>query len=157
MRSTCPPHRPSQPCWSFRQYFGVKIMYRCQHTPYFFGFLFYSFWILSFYYSLPFLLSFSISSYSPLLISSYSSRLGTILRLLFLLLLYFKLFVDLQTCILMIYHMYSIVHISVILKGFSKGPKACLSSYSSLLYYVLPLLIHLFLYLNCLLYYRHAY
>ncbi len=42
---------------------------------------------------------------------------GAILRLLFLLLLYFKLFVDLQTCILMIY-----VHISVILRGFSKRP-----------------------------------
>jgi hypothetical protein len=42
---------------------------------------------------------------------------GAILRLLFLLLLYFKLFVDLQTCILMIY-----VHLSVILRGFSKGP-----------------------------------
>ncbi len=61
-----------------------------------------------------FLLSFSISSYSSLLIL----LVGAILRLLFLLLLYFKLlFVDLQTCILMIY-----VHISVILRGFSKGP-----------------------------------
>jgi hypothetical protein len=39
------------------------------------------------------------------------------LSLLILLLLYFKLFVDLQTCILMIY-----VHISVILRVFSKGP-----------------------------------
>jgi hypothetical protein len=39
-----------------------------------------------------------------------------ILRLLFLLLLYFKLFVDLQTFILMIY-----AHISV-MRGFSKGP-----------------------------------
>jgi hypothetical protein len=62
--------------------------------------------------------------YSPfqfLLILLFLSLLillvGAILRLLFLLLLYFKLFVDLQTCILMIY-----VHISVILRGFSKGP-----------------------------------
>ncbi len=47
----------------------VKIMYRCDHTPLFF----YSFWIFSFCYSLIFLLSFSISSYSALLISSYSS------------------------------------------------------------------------------------
>jgi hypothetical protein len=79
-------------------------------------------------------------------------KVGAILRLLFLLLLYFKLFVDLQTCIFMIY-----VHISVILRGFSKGAKSVLSSYSSLQYFVLPLLILLFLYLNCLLYYRHAY
>ena len=62
--------------------------------------------------------------YSPfqfLLILLFLSLLillvGVILRLPFLLLLYFKLFVDLQTCILMIY-----VHISVILRGFSKGP-----------------------------------
>ncbi len=37
-------------------------------------FLFYSFWIFSFSYSLLFLLSFSISSYPSLLISSYSSH-----------------------------------------------------------------------------------
>ncbi len=36
-------------------------------------YFFYSFWIFSFCYSLLFLLSFSISSYSSLLISSYSS------------------------------------------------------------------------------------
>ena len=65
-----------------------------------------------------------IPFYSPfqfLLILLFLSLLillvGAILRLLFLLLLYFKLFVDLQTCILMIY-----VHISVILRGFSSGP-----------------------------------
>jgi hypothetical protein len=46
--------------------------------------------------------------------------------LLILLLLYFKLFVVLQTCILIIY-----VHISVILRGFSKGPSFF---YSFLLY-----------------------
>jgi hypothetical protein len=42
-----------------------------------FGFFFFSFWIFSFRYSLLFLLSFSfsISSYSSLLISSYSSPL----------------------------------------------------------------------------------
>jgi len=62
--------------------------------------------------------------YSPfqfLLILLFLSLLillvGVILRLPFLLLLYFKLFVNLQTCILMIY-----VHISVILMGFSKRP-----------------------------------
>jgi hypothetical protein len=27
-----PQPRPSQLCWFFRQYFGVKIMYRCDHT-----------------------------------------------------------------------------------------------------------------------------
>jgi hypothetical protein len=37
-------------------------------------YFFYSFWIFSFCYFLLFLLSFSISSYSSLLISSYSSR-----------------------------------------------------------------------------------
>ncbi len=45
-----PQPRPSQLCWFFRQYFGVKIMYRCDHTPKFlliFPFL-YSFWIFLF-------------------------------------------------------------------------------------------------------------
>jgi len=40
MRSTCPPHRPSQLFRSFRNYFGVKFMYRCHHTPYVFWFIF---------------------------------------------------------------------------------------------------------------------
>jgi hypothetical protein len=78
------------------------------HTPKFFPvFLFYSFWIFS-------------SSFSSLLFnfflffSSYSFR-RDILRLLMLLLLYFKVFVVLQTCIIIF------VHISVILRGFSKG------------------------------------
>jgi hypothetical protein len=52
-------------------------------------YFFYSFWIFSFCYSLLFLLSFSISSYSSLLISSCSSR-SAILRLLLLLFLYFN-------------------------------------------------------------------
>jgi hypothetical protein len=82
----------------------------------FFRFFFFSFWIFSFCYSLLFLLSFSISSYSSLLISSYSSR-RAILHLLILLLLYFKLFVVLHTCILTIY-----LHIYVILRDFSKRP-----------------------------------
>ena len=55
-------------------------------------FLFFSCWIFSFRYSLFFLISFSISSYSSLLISFYSSR-RAIIRLLILLLLYFQLFV----------------------------------------------------------------
>ena len=54
-----------------------------------------------------FLLSFLISSYSSLLILLFLPLLillvGAILRLLILLFLYFKLFVVLQTCILMIY------------------------------------------------------
>jgi hypothetical protein len=50
-------------------------------------FLFFSFWIFSFLYSLLFLLSFSVSSYSSLLISFYSFR-RAILRLLILLLLH---------------------------------------------------------------------
>jgi hypothetical protein len=94
-------------------------------------FLFFSFWIFSFRYFLLFLPSFS------LFFSSYSSR-RAILRLLILLLLYFKLFVVLQTCIIII------VHISVILR-FLEGAKHFLSYYSSLLYYILPLLILLFL------------
>ncbi len=114
--------RPRQGPFSFHRNTEANIMYRCYHTPYFFlVFVFYCFWIFSIYYSLPFLLSFSISSYSCLLILLFLSLLillvGAILRLPFLLLLYFKLFVDLQTCILMIY-----VHISVILMGFLKGP-----------------------------------
>ncbi len=139
----CPPSRPSQLCWFFRQYFRVKSIYRCDHTHYFFPvFLFFSFWIFFFCVSLLFLLSFSISSYSSLLISSYSSR-RAILRLLILLLLYFKLFIVLQTCILIIY-----VHISIILRGFSKGPN---------FFYLLILLYCTALYSSCLLYYRHAY
>ncbi len=83
-------------------------------------------------YSLLFLLSFSISSYSSLLISSYYSR-RAILRLLILLLLYFKLFVVLQTCILIICICTHIRHS----EGFSEGAKPFLSSYSSLLYYII--------------------
>ena len=85
---------------------------------------------------------YSSSSYSSLLISSYSSR-RAILRLLILLLLYFKLFIVLQTCIIIIY-----VHISIILRGFSKGPS---------FFYLLILLFCTALYSSCLLYYRHAY
>jgi hypothetical protein len=89
-------------------------------------FLFYSFWIFSFSYSLLFLLSFSISSYPSLLISSYSSHRcyssSSYSSLLILLFLYFKLFVVLQTCILMIHISTVFVHISVILRGFSKRP-----------------------------------
>ena len=104
----CPPSRASQLWWFFRQYFGVKSIYRCDHTHYFFSvFLFFSFWIFFFCVSLLFLLSFSISSYSSL-ISSYSSR-RAILRLLILLLLYFKLFIVLQTCIIIIFLFFSTV------------------------------------------------
>jgi hypothetical protein len=103
--------------------------------PAIFSVFFFSFWIFSFNYSLLFLLSFSFSSYSSLLISSYSSR-RAILHLLILLLLYFKLFVVLHTCILTIY-----LHIYVISEGFFEEAKPFLSSYSSLLYYILPLLI----------------
>ncbi len=107
----CPPPRPSQLRWSFRQYFGVKDSKLCTGAsirPNFFRFFFsIFFWIISFCYSLLFLLPFSISSYSSLLILLFLSLLillvGGILRLLFLFLLYFKLFVVLQTCILMIY------------------------------------------------------
>ena len=78
---------------------------------FFFSIVFGSFFILfPFYSPFQFLLILLFLSLLILLV-------GAILRLLFLLLLYFKLFVDLQTCILMIY-----VHISVILRGFSKGP-----------------------------------
>ncbi len=94
-------------------------------------FLFYSFRSFLFIILFPF--------YSPfqfLLILLFLSLLillvGAILRLLFLLLLYFKLFVDLQTCMLIIY-----VHISVILRGFSKGPS--LFYLLILLYFVLVL------------------
>ncbi len=64
----------------------------------------------SLYYSFLFLLSFLISHYSSLLILLFLPRLillvGAILRLLIILLfLYFKLFVVLQTCILMILYL----------------------------------------------------
>jgi hypothetical protein len=86
----CPPPRPSQLRYSFRQYFGVKDLKLCTGAtirPTFSGFLFYIFLIFSFCYSLRFLLSFSISSYSSLLILLILFLLillaGAILRLLF--------------------------------------------------------------------------
>ncbi len=106
MRSPAPRPAPSGNILGSKVYTSVTIRTN------FSVFLFFSFWIFSFRYSLLFLLSFSISSYSSLLIFSYSSR-RAIFRLLILFLLYFKLFVVLQTCILIIY-----VHISVILRGF---------------------------------------
>jgi hypothetical protein len=76
-----PPPRPSQLRWSFQQYFGVKIMYRCDHTPEFFRFFLFVvfgsflFVILCFFLS-PFYfilihLFLSFSSYLFLLFSSY--------------------------------------------------------------------------------------
>ncbi len=92
-----PTHRsfadPSGNILGSKLYTGAAI-----RTNFFSVYLFFSFWISSFCYSLLFLLSFSISSYSSLLLSSQSSH-WAILRLLILLLLYFKLFVVLQTCI----------------------------------------------------------
>jgi hypothetical protein len=88
--------------------------------PYALIFFFWFFFSIVFGSFLFFILFPFYSPFQFLLILLFLSLLillvGAILRLLFLL-LYFKLFVDLQTCILMIY-----VHISVILRGFSKGP-----------------------------------
>ncbi len=99
MRSPAPrPDRsfadPSGNC------FGVIIIYRCDHTPQFFSdfSFFFCFWIFPFGYSLLFLLSFSISSYSSLLILLFLSLLillvGAIICLFTLLLLYFKLLIN---------------------------------------------------------------
>ena len=88
MRSPAPRPAPSS------NILGSKVLY-IPVRPYaliFSAFLFFSCWIFSFRYSLFFLISFSISSYSSLLISFYSSR-RAIIRLLILLLLYFQLFV----------------------------------------------------------------
>ncbi len=104
----------------------------------------FSFWIFSFCYSLLILLFLTL----------LSLLVGAILRFLILLLLYFKLFVVLHV---------NDLHISVILRGFSKGPSLfepfvvrpyvltffCFIFYSSLhispyyflLHYILPLLI----------------
>ncbi len=114
--------------------------------------------ILFFFFS-----PFQFFSFSSLLILLFF-LLGAILRLLILLLLYFKLFFVLQTCIWMI-------NTCMSFWGVSRGGQAFfdpfgvrpnffgfilfysslhISSYSSLLYYILPLLILLFLYLNLL-------
>ncbi len=73
-------------------FWGQKYILVRPYAIMFSVFLFFSCWILSFRYSLFFLISFSISSYSSLLVSFYSSR-RAIIRLLILLLLYFQLFV----------------------------------------------------------------
>ncbi len=84
MKYEVPWPRPSQLRWSFPQYFGVKIMCRCDHTPYFFGFSFFNIGFGSFLFVILFFL---FSSYSSLFIllflsllyhssSSYSSLLS---------------------------------------------------------------------------------
>jgi hypothetical protein len=93
----CPPVPPLPAIFWGQKYIPVR-----PYALIFLVFLFFSFWIFSFRYSLLFLLSFSISSYSFLLISFYSFR-RAILCLLILLLLYFQLIVALHTCILIIY------------------------------------------------------
>ncbi len=67
-----PPPRPSQLRLAFLQYFGVKIMYRCDRKPQFFRFFFFLFLDL-FFLLFSFFKFLFISSYSSLLISSYSS------------------------------------------------------------------------------------
>jgi hypothetical protein len=102
------------------------------------GFLFYRFWIFSFSYFLPFLLSFSTSSYPSLLISSYSSHRCYSSSS------YSSPLIFQTVCCITDMHINEIftvfVHISVILRGFSKRPILFLFSYSSLLYYILPFL-----------------
>ncbi len=101
MRSTCPPPLIAAslilPAIIWGQNYVLVPPYGIRPN-FLFVFLFYSFWIFSFYYSLPFL----ISIFQFLLILFFLSLLillvGAILRLLILLLLYFKLFV-----ILMVY------------------------------------------------------
>ncbi len=70
MKSTCP--RPAHRSFAdpSGNILGSKLCTGATICPIFLlVFLFYSFWIFSIYYSLPFLLSFSISSYYSLFIS----------------------------------------------------------------------------------------
>ncbi len=111
MRSPAPSpaHRsfadPSGNILRSKVYTGATI--RTNFFRFFFSLVFGSFLFV--------ILFFFFSPNQFLLILLFLSLL--ILRLLILLLLYFKLFVVLQTCILIIY-----VYISVVLRGFSKGP-----------------------------------
>jgi hypothetical protein len=69
-----PPPRPAHRSFAdpSGNIFGVKLCTDATIRPNFFVFFFfYSFWIFSFCYSLLFLLSFSISSYSSLLFSNF--------------------------------------------------------------------------------------
>ena len=104
MKYEVPWPRPSQLRGSFPQYFGVKIMCRCDHTPYFFRFFFSIFLDLFFllfcsFSSLLFNFFLFFSSYPSLLISSFSSRRCYMYSSssYILLFLYCKLFVVLQT------------------------------------------------------------
>ncbi len=106
------------------------------------------------------------------------SFVGAILRLRILVFLYFKLFFVLQTCILRIYtYPYHSEGFFEVAKPFliplrSKLMYTSVQPYYSSLhissyffsylflffsFYILPLLILIFFYLNCLLYYRHAF
>ncbi len=88
----------------------------CTGAPYFFLFFsfFNSFWIFSFCSSLLFLLSFSTSSYS-FVFSLLILLVSTILRLLIL----FS-YILIGCCITDMH--INEIHISVILRGFSRGP-----------------------------------
>ncbi len=99
------PH-PSKRRWFFRKYFGVK-MYRCDNTPYsIFPFL-YSFCIFSFS-SVLFNFFLFISSYPPLLTSSYSYKVQCFVFL------FFSSYI--LNCLL-----YSDIDMSVILRSFRGG------------------------------------
>jgi hypothetical protein len=123
MRSTCPPHCPSLilPAIFWGQNYVPVPPYALIFFWFFFSIVFGSFFIIlfPFYSPFQFLLILLFLSLPILLV-------GAILRLLFLLLLYLELFVDLQTCILMI-----CTHIRHS-EGFFEGANPVLSSYSSL-------------------------
>ncbi len=135
MRSPAP--RPAQR--SFADPSGNILGSKATVRPYallFSVFLFFSFFspfVILFFFFSPFqflliLLFLSTKYVLCVLIPSYYSR-RAILRLLILLLLYFKQFVVLQTCILIICICTHIRHS----EGFTEGAKPFLSSYSSLL------------------------
>ncbi len=128
------PARPSLLRWSFPQYFGVKIMYR----PNFFRFFLFYIVFGSFLFVI-LLFFFPPFSYSSLLILLFLSLfillVGTILRLLILLFLYFKLFVVLLT--------WYICHS----EGFFEGAKPFLIHLrSKLMYTVRPYVLTFLLY-----------
>ncbi len=161
--------------------FGVTIISRCALIFWFFLFsiVFRSFLFV--------ILFFFFSPFQLLLILLFFSLLILLVITILSLLILFSSYI-LTGCWITGMHINDI-HISVILRGFQRGPSLffihlgsklmhipvrpyvvtffvlfflffssyTVSSYSSLLYYNLRLLILLFLYLNCFLYYRHAY
>ncbi len=141
-----PPPRPSQLRWSFRQYFGVKIMYRAT---------FYSNLLMLFFLSLLIVLFLIAVRGKIFLFISWQNTYSS----------FWGFFCGGQSFFWSIWgkNAYTGVIIlffsSYLLLLFSSYLLLLFSSYLFLffLYYILPLLKYsFFLYLNCLLYYRHA-